>query len=85
MVKTILKIDGMACSMCEAHMNDAVRNNFDVKKVSSSHTKGTTEIISNDPLNEDKLKKVITDTGYTLVSVSTEPYEHKGFSLFGRK
>jgi copper chaperone CopZ len=85
MVKTILKIDGMACSMCEAHMNDAVRSNFDVKKVSSSHTKGTTEIISNDSLDEDKLKKVINDTGYTLVSVSTEPYENKGFSLFGRK
>ena len=25
MVKTTLKIDGMMCSMCEAHMNDLVR------------------------------------------------------------
>ena len=31
MIKTILKIDGMMCGMCEAHMNDAVRNAFKVK------------------------------------------------------
>ena len=40
MIKTTLKIDGMACSMCESHVNDAVRNAVPVKKVTSSHTKG---------------------------------------------
>lgn len=39
MVKTTLGIDGMMCGMCESHMNDAIRNNFDVKKVTSSHSK----------------------------------------------
>lgn len=39
MVKTTLGIDGMMCGMCESHMNDAIRNNFDVKKVTSSHRK----------------------------------------------
>ena len=33
MVKTVLKIDGMMCGMCEAHMNDLIRKNFKVKKV----------------------------------------------------
>ena len=37
MVKTIIKIEGMACGMCESHMNDAIRNVFQVKKVTSSH------------------------------------------------
>lgn len=32
MVKTTLGIDGMMCGMCESHMNDAIRNNFDVKR-----------------------------------------------------
>lgn len=36
MVKTVLKIDGMMCGMCEAHMNDLIRKNFKVKKVTSS-------------------------------------------------
>ena len=44
MFRTIVDIDGMMCGMCESHVNDAVRNNFKVKKVSSSHGKGRTVI-----------------------------------------
>ena len=40
MVKITLDIEGMACGMCEAHVNDAVRRVFPVKKVTSSHSKG---------------------------------------------
>lgn len=36
MEQIIAKIDGMMCGMCESHMNDMVRNNFKVKKVTSS-------------------------------------------------
>ena len=50
MVKTTLGIDGMMCGMCESHMNDAIRNNFDVKKVTSSHSKKQTEVISEEAL-----------------------------------
>lgn len=78
MVKITLKIDGMACGMCESHINDTIRRNFDVKKVSSSHSKGITEIIAPNPLDEELLKKSIGETGYTLVSLSTEPYVKKG-------
>lgn len=46
MYKITLDVDGMACGMCEAHVNDAVRKAFQVKKVTSSHSKGRTEIIS---------------------------------------
>ena len=39
MVKTTIRIDGMMCGMCEAHMNDAIRRVVpDAKKVKSSHT-----------------------------------------------
>ena len=84
MVKTTLGIDGMMCGMCESHMNDAIRNNFDVKKVTSSHSKKQTEVISEEELDEGKLKEVVEKTGYQLTSVETEPYEKKGFSLFHR-
>ena len=82
MQKTILKIDGMACSMCEAHINDCIRQNYKINKIKTSHGKGESVILSDSPLDEDKLKKVISDTGYTLLSVSSEPYEKKG--LFSR-
>lgn len=84
MVKTVLKIEGMACGMCEAHINDAVRQAFAVKKVKSSHSKGITEVISEAPVDLEKLKSVISATGYTVTDIRTEPYERKGFSLFGK-
>lgn len=57
MVKTIIKIDGMACGMCESHMNDAIRNTFKVKKVSSSHADKESVVISQEALNEEAVKK----------------------------
>ena len=82
MVKITLHIDGMACGMCEAHVNDAVRKAFSVKKVSSSHSKGQTEIIADQPLDDDELKKAVEETGYKVLGIHTEPFEKKGFALF---
>ena len=82
MTKTILSIEGMQCGMCEAHVNDAIRNNFAVKKVTSSHAKGRTEILAEQPLDEEQLKAAVSAAGYTVKAVQTEPYEKKGFSLF---
>lgn len=84
MVKTTLEIDGMACGMCEAHVNDAVRRAFLVKKVTSSHRKGKTEILSEQPLEEEKIKNALGAAGYTVTAVRSEHYEKKGF-LGGKK
>ena len=65
----------MACSMCEAHVNDTIRAAFPVKKVSSSHTKGETVILSREPLDEDALRAAIDATGYTVGDVRAVPYE----------
>lgn len=82
MFKVTLKIDGMACGMCESHVNETIRKNFDVKKVTSSHKKGITEIITETSLDEESLKKAIGETGYKVLSIETEPYVKKG--LFRR-
>ncbi len=78
MTKTTLKINGMACSMCETHMNDTIRKNFSVKSVRSSYQKGESVVISKEPLDETKLKKAIADTGYQVTAITVEPYEKKG-------
>lgn len=85
MVKTVLKIDGMMCGMCEAHMNDLIRKNFKVKKVTSSAKDGETVIISDAELDIPWAKKQIKDIGYELVEYTSEPYEKKGLFHFGRK
>lgn len=72
LVKTTLKIDGMMCTMCESHINEAIRTAFKVKKVKSSHINGTTVIISEHRLDDELLKKTIADTGYELKSISFE-------------
>lgn len=85
MVKTVLKIDGMMCGMCEAHMNDLIRKNFKVKKVTSSAKDGETVIISDAEMDIPWAKKQIKDIGYELVNYTSEPYEKKGLFHFGRK
>ena len=82
MVKITVGIEGMACGMCEAHINEAVRNAFQIKKVTSSHTKKQTVIIAEKDIPEQELKSVVAKAGYDAVSVSSEPYEKK--RLFGR-
>lgn len=82
MVKITVGIEGMACGMCEAHINEAVRNAFQVKKVTSSHTKKQTVILAEKDIPEQELKSVVAKAGYDAVSVSSEPYEKK--RLFGR-
>ena len=81
MYRITVNVDGMACGMCEAHVNDAVRKAFDVKKVSSSHSKKQTVIITEQDIDEQELKAVIDGTGYESGAVKKEPYEKKG--LFG--
>lgn len=68
--------------MCEPHINDAIRKAFPVKKVASSHKKGMTVILSENPLEDRVLERTIGQTGYQVLSVRTEVYEKKG--LFGR-
>jgi copper chaperone CopZ len=84
MVKTTLKIEGMMCSMCEAHINDVIRKVVPgAKKVSSSHTKGEASFLSEEAVDEKLLKNAVAATGYTCMSVNSAPYEKKGW--FGRK
>ena len=52
MIKTTVIVDGMMCGMCESHVNDAVRKVFQVDKVTSSHSKGETVIISEKPVDD---------------------------------
>ena len=78
MEKIILSVDGMKCGMCEAHVNDLARKVNGVKKVSSSHSKNQTIIISDDNINVDELIKSISKDGYHASLISKEKYEKKG-------
>lgn len=65
----IIKIDGMRCGSCEAHVNNLIRKNFDIKKVKSSHLFNKTKIYSNDKLDEEKIKTIMSDEGYEIKNI----------------
>ena len=81
MQQITVKIEGMMCGMCESHINDAVRRALPVKKVTSSHTKGETIILTETDIDEIALRAAIDATGYKVLSVETGEYKKKG--LFG--
>ena len=85
MIQTTIKVSGVACSMCEAHINDTIRGAFSVEKVSSSHSKGETVIVSKEPLDENALRAAIDATGYTAGEIRVAPYEKKGLFSFLKK
>lgn len=83
MFETRIKVGGMMCGMCEAHINDAVRAAFPAKKVTSSRTKGETVILSESEPDAAAIKAAIEATGYDVGEIATKPCEKKG--LFGFK
>ena len=84
MLKITVHVDGMMCGMCESHVNDAVRKTFQVKKVTSSHSKGQTVILTENDIDEGTLRSAIGATGSEVKAVSKEPYEKKGLFGLGR-
>lgn len=83
MIRMTIKVEGMACSMCEAHVNEAIRKAVPVKKVTSSHKKGETQLILENPVDEQVVKQAIESIGYRVISVESGLYEKKRFRLFG--
>ena len=83
MRRIILRIDGMTCSMCESHVNDTLRRAFKLKKVSSSHTKVKTVILSEQDILREEIEAALEPTGYRLLAYESQPYERKGLFLKG--
>ena len=83
MIKTTMKIDGMMCGMCEAHICDAIRKEVPAaKKVAASRTKKEASFLTDEAVDAEKLKAAIDATGYTCLGIESASYEKKG--LFGR-
>ncbi len=82
MNRITVKIDGMTCGMCEAHICDTIRKAFpDAKKVKASRAQKEATFLIDGTVDAEKLKKAITDTGYTFVSAESVSYKKRG--LFG--
>lgn len=81
MFEYVFSVKGMSCSMCEAHINEAVHNVCKARKVTSDRRRCETVVIAND-LDADAVMKAINGLGYESNSYSVHPYEKK--SLLSR-
>ena len=81
MFKYTFSVEGMACGMCEAHINEAVRRALPVKKVRSSYRRGETVVISDGELDESALRAAVEATGCEARGVERELYAKHG--IFG--
>ncbi len=84
MIKTSLRIDGMMCGMCEAHICDTIRKAVpSARKVKASRRDKSASFITDEPVDLEKLKAAVSATGYTCMGAESANYEKRG--LFGRR
>jgi len=72
MVKTTVKVEGMMCEHCEAHVQKAVEKNFDIESVKADRNAKEAVILSKAPLDAAALKAAIEDAGYEPGEVVSE-------------
>lgn len=66
---TQVKIEGMMCGHCEAHVKKALEALPDVTAVTADHTARIAVITSTAPVKVEAVKKAVEDAGYTFVSM----------------
>ena len=82
MIRTTMKIDGMMCGMCKAHVCDAIRKAVpEAKKVTANRVRKEASFLTEEAVDTDSLKTAIDATGYSCLDIVSAPYEKKG--LFG--
>lgn len=66
MEKTI-RIDGMMCAHCEAHVKKSLEALPQVQSAEVSHEKGTAVVTLSDEISDEFLKKTIEEQGYSAL------------------
>ena len=85
MTRITVSVDGMMCGMCEAHVNDAIRRALPAKKVTSSHKRKETVIITAQDIDDSRIRAVVEESGYTCLSIRREAEMPRGLTaLFKR-
>ncbi len=62
-----LKVEGMMCGHCEAHVKQALEAIPQVASAVASHTAGTVKVTLNAPVDDAVLVKAVQDAGYKVV------------------
>ena len=85
MIRITVKVDGMMCGMCEAHINDAVRKALPVRKVTSNHKKKETVILTEQDISDSSIEAAVTQSGYTFLGATHEEDRPRGLKALFKK
>ena len=66
-MKKTIRIEGMMCGHCEAHVRQALEALPGVESAAVSHESGTAVVTLSADVSDEMLKKAVTDAGYTVV------------------
>jgi copper chaperone CopZ len=66
-MKTVLKIDGMSCEHCVAHVKEALEGVAGVKSAKVSLKDKSAKVDHGDGVSLDTLKAAVTEAGYEAV------------------
>lgn len=66
-MEKILKIEGMMCMHCEAHVKKALEAIDGVKSVVANHEKGTAVIVLEKDISDEILKTAVESEGYKVI------------------
>ncbi len=66
-MEKIMKIEGMMCMHCEAHVKKALEALAEVDEAVVSHAAGTAVLTLNADISDDILKKTVEDEGYKVL------------------
>lgn len=65
----ILKVKGMMCEHCEAHVKNALEALSQVERATADHKTGTVEVILQSAVENNVLKKTIENEGYKVLAI----------------
>ena len=64
-----IKVNGMMCEHCEAHVKKALETVSGIKSAAASHTDGLVTIETSRSVDEKLLKKAVTEAGYEYAGI----------------
>ena len=68
-MEKILKIEGMMCPRCEAHVVKALKAIDGVSDAIANHTEGTAKVTLTAPVADEVLKAAVEEEEYTVISI----------------
>ena len=68
-MKKVLKIKGMMCAHCEAHVKKALEALDGVKSAAPDHKKGVALVELTENVPDEVLAKAVADAGYEVTGV----------------